>query len=89
MFYFVGLSRDMKPRLLLLFYTHPFFSIGQSRMDLVQAMLRHYGNVVVAGGVVDSFFLDNVNDARYAPTTHATISPVTHAFPLCKCNLRM
>ena len=65
MFYFVGLSRDMKPRLLLLFYTHPFFSIGQSRMDLVQAMLRHYGNVVVAGGVVDSFFLDNVNDARY------------------------
>ena len=34
-------------------------------MDLVQGMLQHYGNLVVAGGVVDSFFMDNLNEAEY------------------------
>ena len=32
-------------------------------MDLVQGLMRHYRNIVVAGGVVDSFFMDNLNEA--------------------------
>ena len=54
-----GIPSDKKPRVILLFHTEHFYYINA---DIGYALLKHYKNIVVAGGYVDNLLPEDDED---------------------------